>query len=83
MGTENFLLSTAGEFKLRGRCDLCRKWRHEVFIEEQSFQVTAKGGTIIPFGDRFHVLAAELVFSVPLEIFRPEEPYVIMLQFLV
>lgn len=36
-----------------GRCDLGRKWRHEVFIEEMSFQVTAddmEGRIIAQFG---------------------------------
>ena len=49
-----FCESTGGKkCVLGGRCDSGRKWRHEVFIEEMSFQVTAddtEGRIITPFG---------------------------------
>lgn len=48
-----FSESTGGKCALGGRCDLGRKWRHEVFIEKMSFQVTAddmEGRIITQFG---------------------------------
>lgn len=48
-----FSESTGGKYVVGGRCDLGRKWRHEVFIEEMSFQVTAddmEGRIITQFG---------------------------------
>lgn len=49
-----FSASTGGKCVLGGRRDLGRKWRHEVFIEEMSFQVmvddTERGRIITQFG---------------------------------